>query len=196
MDIEEREYQTIEELLDYCYCVAGTVGLMMCHIMGLSRPEALDNAVNMGNAMQLTNISRDVLDDWNLGRIYFPKQWLQEYGLTRENFNLPDNRRLWALMTKRLLSVADKNYSSGWRGLNALPFRAAWAVAVAGQVYSRIGSKVLKKQEKAWEQRCYVTLPEKILISISTTFILFIRFLPRLFTPWKAKPINRIWSQT
>lgn len=196
MDIEGRDYQTIEELLDYCYCVAGTVGLMMCHIMGLSRSEALDNAVCMGNAMQLTNISRDVLDDWNLGRIYFPQNWLKEYGLNKENYNLPDSRRLWALMIQRLLKVAEKNYLIGRKGLDALPFRAAWAVAIAGQVYSKIGEKVLNKKEKAWDKRCYVTLIEKIFISILVTIQISIRFLPRIFYPWKPEPIQKIWSQT
>jgi len=196
MDIEGREYHTIEELLDYCYCVAGTVGLMMCHIMGLSRSEALDNAVCMGNAMQLTNISRDVLDDWNLGRIYFPQSWLKEYGLNKENFNLPDSRRLWSLMTQRLLKVAEKNYLIGRKGFDALPFRAAWAVAIAEQVYSKIGEKVLNKKEKAWDKRCYVTLIEKIFISILVTIQISIRFLPRIFYPWKPEPIQKIWSQT
>lgn len=196
MDVEGREYKTIEELLEYCYCVAGTVGLMMCHIMGLSRTEALDNAVCMGNAMQLTNISRDVLDDWNLGRIYFPQEWQKDYGLTKENFLQPDSRRLLSLMTKRLLNVADQNYYLGWRGLDALPFRAAWAVGVAGQVYSRIGVKVAQKKEKAWDQRCYVTLSEKIFISFIVTLKLCVRFAPRLFRPWKAKPITRTWSSS
>ncbi|HEY6551894.1 MAG TPA: phytoene/squalene synthase family protein, partial [Vicinamibacteria bacterium] len=67
MDVDFRRYETMDELLLYCYRVAGTVGLMMCHVMGVADPRALRHAAHLGMAMQLTNISRDVMEDWGRG---------------------------------------------------------------------------------------------------------------------------------
>jgi 15-cis-phytoene synthase len=194
MDIEDKKYETIEDLLEYCYCVAGTVGLMMCHIMGLSRETALENAVHLGNAMQLTNISRDVLEDLRLGRIYFPRQWLQQLDVSEESFSTC--REAWAQLSQKLLAEAETHYQSGWQGLDALPFRAAWAVAVAAKVYARIGAKVAARGMQAWDKRCYVTLLEKSWISVFVTVHISLRMLPRLLNPWKAQPINVIWSRS
>ncbi|MCA9565215.1 MAG: phytoene/squalene synthase family protein, partial [Myxococcales bacterium] len=79
-DVEGRRYRTIETLYHYCYCVAGTVGLMMSHVMGVRRESALRNATHLGMAMQLTNICRDVVEDWQRGRLYLPESWLAEVG--------------------------------------------------------------------------------------------------------------------
>ena len=81
MDARWRRYGSLSELLEYCYRVAGTVGLMMCHAMGVRDSHALQHAAHLGIAMQLTNICRDVLEDWHLGRIYLPFDLLGTVGL-------------------------------------------------------------------------------------------------------------------
>ena len=78
MDVEGYRYQTIEEVELYGYRVAGVVGLMMSHITGLADASAHKNAVDMGVAMQLTNIARDVFEDAQIGRVYLPESWLAE----------------------------------------------------------------------------------------------------------------------
>ena len=73
MDVDGYRYKTRDDLLLYCYRVASVVGLMMCHVMGIRRPEAILNAAHLGAAMQLTNICRDVVEDWGRGRVYLPE---------------------------------------------------------------------------------------------------------------------------
>lgn len=194
MDVEGFTYNTLAELEDYCYCVAGTVGLMMSHIMGISSQEALQDAVAMGNAMQMTNIARDVKEDLEMGRIYFPSEWLQQFDLTKDNFS--QHTTAWPAITRQLLREADKNYQNGWAGLQFLPFRAAWAVGVAGEVYRRIGTKVRARGPKAWDKRCYTTTYEKLWVVVSASTKLFFRFLPRLWKPYSPQTITSVWGQS
>lgn len=205
MDVQGRRYQTLSDLEEYCYCVAGVVGVMMCHIMGISREEALSNAVALGSAMQLTNICRDFDQDARLGRVYIPIQWLSEVDLNpsvSENqipsnwfaeFQKPVHRAKWANLAQRLLAVADQRYESGVAGLTALPFRAALAVAIAARVYRQIGIKVKSRGAKAWDQRCFTRLPEKIYHATCAVFDLLIRMTPRLWRPWRPVPIKTVW---
>ena len=76
MDVRATQYASLKELLLYCYRVAGTVGLMMAHVMGLRDEAALKHAADLGIAMQLTNIARDIVEDASMGRIYLPSPWL------------------------------------------------------------------------------------------------------------------------
>ena len=85
-DAEGRTYETLEELYDYAARVAGAVGVMMTLIMGVRSPEALARANDLGIAMQLTNIARDVGEDARMGRIYLPRRWLREAGVDAEAF--------------------------------------------------------------------------------------------------------------
>lgn len=196
MDVEDREYETLNELEEYCYCVAGVVGLMMCHVMGLSHSRALSNAVAMGSAMQLTNICRDVEDDLALGRIYVPTAFLREAGLTRENFASPLGRAQWPVLTARLLDAADARYRHGIEGLRYLPFRAALAVAIAGRVYRQIGVKVRARGAEAWKNRTYTRLPEKLVTALVATFDVGRRLVSRLWSPWRPVKIETVWGET
>lgn len=195
MDVEGQGFETLEDLEDYCYCVAGVVGLMMCHIMGVSRNEALANAVAMGSAMQLTNISRDVDQDFAMGRIYFPKQWLQQLGIQPKDFNSAENRQYWHPLALRLLEVADQRYQVGVQGLNSLSFRAALAVAIAGSVYRQIGVKVKHHGPRAWDQRRYVGKFEKIGLAVKAAVMVACRLVSRLWKPWRATPIQGVWGE-
>lgn len=194
MDVEERRYETIEELQEYCYCVAGVVGLMMCHIMGISNEKALDHAVAMGSAMQLTNISRDVQDDWNLGRIYFPLSWVKAAGVDPKDFGSPRARGFWAAWAEQLLDEAGKQYDFGRQGLRYLSPKAALACGIAGGVYSQIGQKVLRRKGDAWARRCYVPLSEKITLALIEVLRVGVA---RLFSSqtWNPKPIQIVWNK-
>ena len=106
MDVRGQRYETLDDLLLYCYRVAGTVGLMMTHVMGVSNERALSHAAAMGMGMQLTNIARDLIEDHERGRIYLPLSWLAEAGLPPEELALTARRRKLAGLARRLLAVA------------------------------------------------------------------------------------------
>jgi phytoene synthase len=153
MDAEQRTYETIEDTLDYCYHVAGVVGVMMTMIMGARGEPVLDRASDLGIAFQLTNIARDVVEDAEAGRVYLPRQWLREAGI--ETVNAADRDQWPALhaVALRLLDHAEPYYASALSGVSALPPRSAWAVAAARRVYRDIGQKIRSDGPNAWATR-------------------------------------------
>jgi 15-cis-phytoene synthase len=163
MDAEGHEYQTFDDTLQYCYYVAGVVGIMMTYIMGARDPQVLQRAADLGIAFQLTNISRDVLDDAEIGRVYLPGDWLAEAGIPADEISEPQHASALAGVVKKLLNEADRYYASAHEGLRALGFRSAWAVATASVVYRTIGELVRERGESAWQDRVIVDDTRKIL---------------------------------
>lgn len=165
MDVEGRPYERLDELELYCFRVASTVGLMMSHAMGLGSRDALPLAVRAGMAMQMTNIARDVADDFRLRRRYVPAAWF-------EGGRAPDPRRdefdpaPFVEPIRRLLHLADEHYEAGRSGLRYLPFRAAIAVGAAMEIYRDIGRIVLAKGPRAWDTRAYVSKPRKVWLAL------------------------------
>jgi phytoene synthase len=145
MDVRGTHYRNMAELVHYSYRVAGTVGLMMCHVMGVRDEEAVRHATHLGIAMQFTNIARDVLEDWQRGRIYLPDDLLLAHGLgelvERRDLDLLrcDRRRL-SQAVLALLDEADRYYRSGDRGMRALSAPCALAIRTARHVYADIGA--------------------------------------------------------
>ena len=196
MDARGTRYQTFNDLSLYCYRVAGTVGLMMSHVMGLRNQRALKHAADLGIAMQLTNIARDITEDASMGRIYLPLEWLEEAGIAPEEIAAVKNRSKLALITKRLLQEAQRYYLSGDTGLWHLSFRSACAVAAARHVYAEIGSLLLYKGASAWDQRSYVTGRRKLWV-ISGGVLQVIASMPaRFIRPWSAAPIHTVWRHS
>lgn len=163
-DITSEQPRDFSELKRYCYHVAGTVGAMFCYMIGIRAPAALQHAIDLGCAMQITNIARDVLDDHNLGRCYLPKTYCADHGVIPAEIGLPQSRPSIAILVRKLLLQANELYKSGDKGLNYLPLRTAFAVAVARCVYAAIGDKVLKLGPAAWDQRVYITPLHKALL--------------------------------
>ncbi len=182
------------QLLDYCYCVAGTVGLMMCHIMGISDHRGLQNAVDLGQAMQLTNIARDIKDDHQINRIYLPDDWLDEVGLNRENYFLIENRSKLKLVVDRLLIEADQLYKSGEAGLPYLSLRSAWAVCTALFIYREIGRQVKAGGASVLEHRVVVSKPRKIFLLFCSSLKMLTLLPARIVNPWKPTNTNKLWS--
>jgi 15-cis-phytoene synthase len=196
MDARSTRYQTFNDLLLYCYRVAGTVGLMMSHVMGLRDEQALKHAADLGMAMQLTNIARDITEDAEMGRIYLPIQWIEEAGMVPEEIAAPKNRQKLALVTRRLLREAERYYVSGDAGLWHLSFRSACAVAAARHVYAAIGSLLLLKGSSAWDQRTYVTGPQKISAILGGMVQVVASIPARMIRPWSAAPIRMVWRHS
>lgn len=192
-DAEGKRYETLEDLELYCYYVAGTVGLMMCHVMGISNPAALHHAVDLGIAMQLTNISRDVREDFEQGRIFLPLQWLREAGIPPEDLMNEAYRPALVNVVDRLLAHAREKYRSGDRGLRYLHWRSALAIRVASGVYSGIGREVLRRGPRAWDQRCFTTKFTKLKLALAAAFRSALEVPARARKPWAAKPIETLW---
>jgi phytoene synthase len=162
MDVDGRRYETLDDTLAYCYHVAGVVGVMMATIMGVRDTATLDRACDLGIAFQLTNITRDVLDDAAIGRVYLPEAWLREAGVPAGGIADPAHREKLHEVTQRLLDVADGFYVSARHGIAALPFRSAWAISVARFVYRDIGRLVSSRGPAAWDGRAKVSAARKL----------------------------------
>ncbi len=163
MDVEGRTYETLDDLMLYAYRVAGVVGEMMARVMGARDADVLRRAVDLGLALQLTNIARDVVEDAKGGRIYLPAQWLGSLAETPAAVADPANRDTVFDATARLIAAAEPYYKSARWGLRALGFRSAWAVAAAAGVYRQIGRRVLAGGPGGLQRRAMTTRTDKLL---------------------------------
>ena len=128
------------DLLRYCYRVAGTVGVMMCAVLGVDEPEALPHAIDLGVAMQLTNICRDVLEDARLDRVYLPADRLAAAGTSQDALVAGEaGRDAVSAVVADVLALADRYYASADRGMAYIPARSRLAIVVASRVYRAIG---------------------------------------------------------
>ncbi|MFK8003180.1 MAG: phytoene/squalene synthase family protein [Polyangiales bacterium] len=164
MDVEGRRYETRDDLLLYCHRVAGVVGLLMCHVFGVREEAALVHAVHLGWGMQLTNICRDVAEDWSMGRLYLPADRLRAHGFVHEAQPAGPLPRhpAFAAVVQEMLNDADLLYRSGDLGLRSLPPRSALAVDVARRVYSAIGDRLVARGYSVYQGRAFVSTPRKL----------------------------------
>lgn len=157
MDVAGRRYRTLEELVDYCYCVAGVVAIMTGRIMGLEDPALLRRLGRVGEAIQLTNIARDIIDDAGAGRVYLPDEWLAAEGVPEREIARLEHRDALARIAGRLLDAAGERYGEADAVVTRLPFRPAAAVAVGRTLYEAIGTVIRQRGPRAWDQRATVT---------------------------------------
>lgn len=162
MDVDGRSYDTFADTLQYAYHVAGVVGVMMGHIMGVREPAVLDRASDLGIAFQLTNIARDIVEDAAIGRVYLPAEWLAEAGIPRDEIVRPEHRERLAAIAKRLVAAAEPYYASAKAGAAVLPIRSAWAIATAHRVYRQVGLDVVAKGPRAWDARISTSTASKL----------------------------------
>jgi phytoene synthase len=152
-------------LLDYCYCVAGTVGLMMCGVLGVTAPAASGPAIALGQAMQLTNICRDVAEDAGLGRVYLPAARLAARGVTPDEVLAGTaDRRAVAAVVADLLALADARYQAAEAGMHHIPARARVAILVAARLYRAIGARIARQSYDPWRGRAVVPWTTKLLL--------------------------------
>lgn len=145
-DADERRYADLSGVRDYSARVASAVGAMMCVLMRVRNPDALARACDLGVAMQLTNIARDVGEDARMGRIYLPLEWLADAGIDPLNFTRdPLPERNVRLMVKRLLAEANRLYLRSEAGINVLPLTSRTGIWAARLIYAGIGSEVRKQ---------------------------------------------------
>ncbi|MBK5264611.1 MAG: phytoene/squalene synthase family protein [Alphaproteobacteria bacterium] len=164
LDTEGWQPRTEDDLLRYCYHVAGAVGCMMALVMGVDPADnaTLDRACDLGLAFQLANIARDVGDDYAAGRCYLPADWLAEMDIPTDDILQPATRARLAMLGKRLADMAARYEASARHGTPALSFRSAWAVLAAAGIYGDIARKVAASGEQAWDRRVHTGKLAKI----------------------------------
>lgn len=169
-DLALDQIESEVKLIEYCYQVAGTVGIMMCKVLNVSHPDALYHAVDLGIAMQLTNICRDVYEDALLGRVYLPKSLVGP--INSNNIITPsDESRIKVLNTTlSLLIKADLYYKSAYIGLVHLPLRSRISILIAAKLYQQIGFEIINSQNFDLKSRVFVSFKMKFLITIKVCF--------------------------
>lgn len=157
-DLDRVRMGSDEELIRYCYRVAGTVGLMMCAALGVVDPQAHAFAIDLGIGMQLTNISRDVAEDARMGRVYVPVDRLARVGVGPEALlNGSADRVAVGSVVLDLLDLADRYYESAEHGMRFIPWRSRLAIMVASRVYRGIGTVLRRRGGDVFAGRAYTT---------------------------------------
>jgi squalene synthase HpnC len=163
MDLTIREYPTFERLKEYCYRVAGTVGLTCTHIFGFSDSRALDLAEKLGLAFQLTNIIRDVREDYSIGRIYLPEEDLARYGVAKEDLG----RREATLGVRELLRFeadrAWKLYEEGSQLLGLIEEDSRGTLWLLVHTYSALLARIESVDFAVFGERVRLSKPEKMM---------------------------------
>lgn len=166
MDLVKKKYETDEELDLYMYRVASTVGLMMTHIfLDNPAPSTLARASDLGKAMQLTNILRDIKEDYDKGRIYLPEKTMELYNVTKMDLQSSQTTN----NLKRLIQYESERAKGYYRqanlGIDDLPPEGAYTVKVASRVYGEILNEIKRLNYQILNQRAVVSKFRKILLA-------------------------------
>ena len=170
-DLSHKQPKSINELTLYCYRVAGIVGLMVCDALNVKDMKIRHYAIDLGIAMQLTNISRDIKEDAVMGRIYLPQNLVGS--LKARQIELPSKneyKNIKACQIK-LLNLADDYYSSAEHAIPFLPGRTSLAIKIASKLYQAIGKKIINKNISYLKGRVFVTKYEKLKITLANIFL-------------------------
>lgn len=173
-DSQGRRYDTLADVEAYGARVAGTVGAMMSLIMGASSETAIARACELGVAMQLTNIARDIGDDARIGRLYIPRAWFREIGMDADAWlAAPVFDARIAGFAQRLLLRADALYRRGEFGLAELPWDCRPAIQAARLVYAEIGKQLERDGLNSVNHRTVVSTARKLALIARATAVAF-----------------------
>ena len=169
-DAQGRRYETLADVQDYGARVAGAVGAMMALVMGTQSAQALARACELGVAMQLTNIARDVGEDARNGRLYLPREWLREAGVDADAWlQAPVFNPAIAQVTQRLLDAADGLYKRAELGIAELPRDCRPAIHAAQLVYAEIGHQLQRHGLDSITRRTVVPRSRKLALIARAT---------------------------
>ena len=177
----ENRYATLSDLRSYSARVASAVGAMMCVLMEVRDADALARACDLGVAMQLTNISRDVGEDARAGRLYLPTEWMREEEIDPDAF-LADPKASPAIrrITRRLLAEARRLYQRSEAGIAALPLSSRPGIFAARHCYDAIGRQVARNGFDSISQRAHTSKSQKIgLLSLSVARAAIVTVMPK-----------------
>ena len=162
MDLLNRRYASWEELSLYCQRVAGAVGRMCVRIFGFSNPAAIDHANQLGLALQLTNILRDVAEDAGMGRIYLPRDELARFGVDEEALLRLEPGRGWEALLDHQVRRARDLYREGLRTCELIPSSSAACVRTMAGIYRRILDEIERDPRRPLRERVSLSAPEKV----------------------------------
>jgi phytoene synthase len=161
-DLDKVRYNTFDELTKYCYGVACTVGLMSMHITGYQGPDAFPYAIRLGVALQLTNILRDVGEDWRMGRLYLPKEELDAFGLDEEHIACGEVTENWRAFMRFQIDRARALYAAAMPGIQLLNPDGRFAIAAAAELYQSILTKIEENDYDVFHRRASLSKWDKI----------------------------------
>lgn len=161
-DLTKHRYQTFDELTEYCYDVASTVGLMSMHIVGYAGEEAIPYAIKLGVALQMTNILRDVGEDLTLDRVYLPLEELGAFGLSVDDLFAGRNDAAWARFIDFQIARTHRLYAESLPGVALLHPRGRFAVGAAAELYRAILRKIERNNYNNFTRRAHLNKTEKI----------------------------------
>ena len=165
----------MNELIEYAYRVAGTVGLMFCRIIKENDKDQNLRAIQLGIAMQFTNISRDINEDLKMDRIYLPKSirtYKEKKQEILDSFKIKESLASDLII---LLKITDLIYINAWKGISKLNKKYAIPISIAAELYQRIIIKIMKDSNKVWTQRLYINFIEKIYFTLIALKLLFVK---------------------
>ena len=161
-DLNQNRYRTFEELATYAYGVASTVGLMSMHIIGYRNTAAIPSAIKLGVALQITNILRDIAEDWEMGRVYLPSEELDAYGLSDTDIAARHVDDRWRAFMRFQIERNRRLYDEAWRGIAMLNPDGRFAVAAAGELYRAILSDIEAHDYDVFSRRAHVDAWDKL----------------------------------
>ena len=183
MDLTVSRYETFEDLATYCYRVASVVGLICIRIMGYQDQRAREYAIDLGLAMQLTNILRDIREDAERGRIYIPQEDLRRFGYTEEELLAGAvNDRFRSLMEFEV-ARAREYFERGKRLLKLLPVRTRAFPAVLGGLYGRVLDRIEARNYNVFEGRVGLSTREKVGLAVRLWIQSYVP-MERVATAW------------
>jgi 15-cis-phytoene synthase len=178
-DLHVQRYPNFSELADYCYGVASTVGLMSMYIVGFANEHAIRYAVKLGVALQLTNILRDIAEDWERGRLYLPEDELREFGISEDHLNYGIVDGAWCAFMRFQIERANRIYAEAWPGIGLLHPGGRLAIAAAASFYQDILKAIEARGYDVFSGRACLSKWEKL------------RKLPQLWYAYGSGPRNK-----
>ena len=162
-DLDQTRYATFGDLTTYAYGVASTVGLMSMRIIGYRSAAAIPYAIKLGVALQLTNILRDVGEDWRSGRVYLPADELARFDLAEDNLACGQVDGRWRAFMRFQIERNRRLYAEAWPGIELLNSDGRFAIAAAGDLYRRILDDIEAHDYDVFTRRARVSPPRKLL---------------------------------
>lgn len=174
-DLGKVKLKNLEELIIYSYKVAGTVGLMVCNILKVNDKELKFKGIQLGIAMQITNIIRDIDEDLKRNRIYFPLECLTiKNHKPKQILNDKELQKNLSKDIEKLKKFSDLIYTNSRIGIYKLPIRYRLPIALASRLYQEIGVKIRNHNYNIWNKRHYLSFVEKLIKSIVVAFEIFL----------------------
>jgi phytoene synthase len=156
-------YRSFDELAEYAYRVASTVGLMSMHIIGFSGPEAIPYAIKLGVALQMTNILRDVGEDFHNQRVYLPQEELERFGLSEQDIATGEVTPRWRAFMRFQIQRVRRIYAEAWPGIGMLKGDGRFAIAAASGLYEAILEDIEKHDYDVFGRRAHIGALGKLL---------------------------------